>query len=666
MRILRRMSLVTKLSALCVIALMFLSGVLTYSTMLIVASSVGSEVAEREDRAIESAHLVLRQLGSTYTIQDGILTLGTRRLSDANDLVDAIKTLNGGVATIFQGDRRISTNVLDAKGVRAVGTKLAQGPVYDTVLRSGKRYHGEADILGERYFTVYDPLKDGDGNVVGILFVGIKKSETLRVVSEVVDGAVIVAVISTILLGLGTLVVLRLQFRVFDRLRNAVNRIADGDYHIEIPDMNRQDEMGAMAQSIDVLRRRNAEAQDLRDTQERNRERAAEARISAMKGMAETVERESKTAVDQVAIHTGAMNTEARGMMIAAQRVSKNAQSVSAAAQQALSNTQSVASATEELSAAIREISQQIAQSNALSQEAVNVGEQAQNTIRSLVGAVTKVGDVVRLIEEIASQTNLLALNATIEAARAGESGKGFAVVAGEVKNLANQTARSTEEITRQISEIQAVTNSAVAAVGSIDVVIRQIDQVSCAIGAAMEEQNASTQEISRSVAETSLAAQDMFARIDEVSCDANDVGAQAERVNAGAEDVARSIERLQHVLVKAVRTSTEDANRRRKPRYAVNETCTITSNAKQYSGLVANLSLGGAMLEGFGAALAGESGLLHLDRIGLSLPFVVLAEDEGQIHVKFVDGQIPTGFQPAFERMTASLSPLDVPAHVA
>ncbi|CAO3350702.1 methyl-accepting chemotaxis protein [Azospirillum melinis] len=394
---------------------------------------------------------------------------------------------------------------------------------------------------------------------------------------------------------------------------------------------------------------------------------ADEERRRALETMASTVEREAGRAVEEVAQRTGAMADDAEGMSGSAERVSINAQTVASAAGQALANAQTVAAASEELAASIREISSQVAHSSAVTRRAVESGHHTQATIRSLSETVAKVGEVVNLIQSIAGQTNLLALNATIEAARAGEAGKGFAVVAQEVKNLANQTASSTEEITRQITAIQAVTDEAVQAVEEIGRTIAEIDHIAGSIAAAMEQQSAATQEISRNVVETSTAAQEVSYRIAAVSEEADRTGEQAAHVKNGSGDVARSIESLRQVLVRIVRTSTGDADRRRKPRFQVDETGTLLIGGDRLAVTVRNLSIGGAMIDPVtatdGRSLAGAIGHLRLDRYAAEVAVVVKAVEHSRIHLAFDAEKMAGDFARAVEIATKDRPAVDVAA---
>ena len=215
---------------------------------------------------------------------------------------------------------------------------------------------------------------------------------------------------------------------------------------------------------------------------------------------AETFERDVSGTVGAVASAATQMRATAHTMSATVDHATRQANEVRDAAQLASTSVQTVASATEELSASILEISQQVNQSSQVAQAAVAEAERTNALVQGLNEAAARISDVVRLITDIASQTNLLALNATIEAARAGDAGKGFAVVAGEVKTLANQTARATDEISQQIASVQSATRDAVEAIGTIGGTINRINEITATIAAAVEEQGAATQEISRSV----------------------------------------------------------------------------------------------------------------------------------------------------------------------
>jgi len=336
------------------------------------------------------------------------------------------------------------------------------------------------------------------------------------------------------------------------------------------------------------------------------------------------------------------------------ERVSGNAQSVSEAASHALANAQAVGAASEELSASIQEIAAQIGRATVVAQGAASSGARAQQQIQALSDGALRIGDVVQLIRSIAGQTNLLALNATIEAARAGEAGRGFNVVASEVKGLAGQTARSTEEISHQISAIQEATSGAVAVVGELGRSIEEIARVFTGIAAAIEQQAATTREIARNVTESSVAAQAVTERITEVSRDADISRERADGIRTGSAAVTVSIAALRGSLVRTIRTATADADRRMHARTAVDEVCTVVWRGGKYAGRMVDVSADGARLITAEQIPIGGTGTLLLECSGgdANAGFAVRSvAPDGGLGVAFDKGNISPAFAAAIRR---------------
>jgi methyl-accepting chemotaxis protein len=326
-----------------------------------------------------------------------------------------------------------------------------------------------------------------------------------------------------------------------------------GDYAGDIPHAARKDEIGEAAVALAAFRADLAEAEKARARQAEDRAAAETARRAALARMADTVRGATEGAARDVGTRTQEMTALARSLAQAAQATAADSRDVAVAADAALRNAETVAAAATELSASIDEINRQVATTAATTREAVDKGGRARETVAQLSETVMGIGAVTKLIAEIAAQTNLLALNATIEAARAGDAGKGFAVVAGEVKSLANQTARATEDIAKRIAEIKGQTEAAVASIGAVERTIATIDQTASAIAAAIEEQGAATREISRNVVETSDAARGVSSRIAVVADTAVRAGEASARLAGVAGDVAAGAEGLKNAVGRAL-----------------------------------------------------------------------------------------------------------------
>ncbi len=372
-----------------------------------------------------------------------------------------------------------------------------------------------------------------------------KRDQIGPVVDNTLKNAEVVSIWTT---SIGLLVSMALAFFLarsivtpVTSITAAMKRVSDGDLATEIPARDRRDEIGAMAAALAVFRDALARNREMEQAARMQEEEAQAEKRRTMEALANDFEAKVGTLVRQLSAAADEMETAARSMSSNAEQTNQQSGMVAAAAEETSANVQAVATATEELSVSASEIGGQVTQSSDIAARAVGDARRTNEKVQDLAQGAAKIGDVVKLISDIAEQTNLLALNATIEAARAGEAGRGFAVVASEVKELASQTSRATEDIAGQIAAIQNSTSDVVEAIQSIGTTIEDMHRIAASVAAAVEQQQAATSEIARNVNEAARGTQEVTENITQVREAATHTGAAAAQVLTAANGLAKN-----------------------------------------------------------------------------------------------------------------------------
>ncbi|MDP2697611.1 methyl-accepting chemotaxis protein [Thalassospira sp.] len=411
----------------------------------------------------------------------------------------------------------------------------AQATALDAMERGESR-----TLIADGYVRIFKPIRieEYDRNwavAVNVPLATVNApSDALRN-ATLIGGVVLLMIVITVILVSANVMVRRPMTQV----AGVIDHLEKGNLTVTVPYLDRSDEIGLIARALEEFKSASARMQEAEREKLATEHRASEDRNRTRLQLADEFEKSVGQIVGSVTKSATSMESVSRQMRSAADESSHQATVVAAAADEASANVQTVAAATEELSASIHEISEQVSKSSTIASTAVSEAERANTMVAGLADAADKIGAVVSLINDIASQTNLLALNATIEAARAGEAGKGFAVVAQEVKNLANQTARATDDIAQQVGSIQEETRQTVGAIEKVSETISSINEIATAIASAVEQQGAATAEISGNIQQASAGTNEVSSSIGIVRTASQQTGEAASNVQQGATELA-------------------------------------------------------------------------------------------------------------------------------
>jgi methyl-accepting chemotaxis protein len=503
---------------------------------LLVGAGYWSLTRDFNGRAVRDIDLSLRTLalafGEAYpdakiSIRDGVVErVEVPRMPEFTDhrIVDRATSYVGGNATLFVYDDaanqffRRTTNVKKENGDRAVGTQLAADHPGQAILRRGEAYKGPAVLFGRRFYTAYQPVFDPAGKVVGVIYVGTAMAELDGMLWQAMDAMAIAAGIAALLALVATAFLVRRVTKPLKAVAETLTVLADGRTDVEVQYADRHDEIGVIARTIDIFKTNRIERRQLEAERSNAEKSANERRKAELNQFVEDFRTKISGIIEQVMSSSGRFEKDAHQLSLTAHATAEMSGQSAGTSRQASEHVRSAANASNELSQSIVEISRRVQDSNNVAAEAVKQATATDERMAELSAAGDRIGDVVKLITSIAEQTNLLALNATIEAARAGDAGRGFAVVAQEVKTLAGQTAKATDEISSHIVNMQRATGESVDAIKAIGLTIERISEITGAISSAVEHQGEATQNIAHGVEAAAVGTVDVAENIERVA----------------------------------------------------------------------------------------------------------------------------------------------------
>jgi len=516
------MKISTKLSILTGVLLALAVLLTSTASLVIMYRELYQQAVRMQENRMNTLKELAAQKGKAFRVENGNLLIGDYRVNGNFELPDRLKELCGGTATIFMGDTRVSTNVLKPDGSRAVGTKL-QGAAYDAVLKQGGSYRGEAKILGVPYFTAYDPIKNPAGETIGVMYVGVKKSEYFSAFYRIVWTVMAMTLVSVLAAAALSAWAVRAFLKRLGDVARLLEEVAGGNLTLRLSAGDGKNEVDRVATSVNTM-------------------------------------------IDKIGVTVGGVCDTAVRIASASTELDQAARKITSSAEITAAQTTTIAAASEQMSETSADIarncSNAVSNSDCAGRSAATGSEVVASTIcnmeqvvkrvKSAAGAVSSLGErseqigaIVATIEDIADQTNLLALNAAIEAARAGDMGRGFAVVADEVRALAERTTRATREIGEMIKAVQSETRVAVDEMHKGVDEVEEASSVAVRSGDALQEILSQVAAVTSQINQIATAAEEQTATTSEISHNIHTMTAITQDVARGAHETASSASSL-------------------------------------------------------------------------------------------------------------------------